>query len=471
MTPNPQPRSIAAISGALVVALMLAYASVFYPGAMGFDTAYQWWQARGGQTTNIHGLGITLLWHLSDALTHGPGFLFCLQLALFSIGIALIAAGLRVHWLWRVVLILTVILAPMSLVLFSSVTSDAMLVAVLTCSCGIILRVGNRSRYTWLVVVVALLFLAILLRKNALPAVFPLLIWMLFLRGRTLRGGSNSLRRSVVAAVVALVLMQLASYACERTVDRRVTIFAATALWDLTAISLATNQILLPPTTHAPGLTLDALRGAFVPYANTTLFASVQANMNQPFLDPGDPVNGQIARAWINAIVRHPAAYLAHRWRLTRLLLGSKNADWPRELSYFEGEYQYDGNPLVTPNTSRIHGWFMRQFDRLRSTSVFAAWPYVLVALVALGLAWRRRAEPLAQAALAVLSSGLLYALPLAVIAPSAELRYLGWTCVAALLGAALALAARHGEPVAGKEQPLITQPPSVNGVKSVLRS
>ena len=44
--------------------------------------------------------------------------------------------------------------------------------------------------------------------------------------------------------------------------------------------------------------------------------------------------------------------------------------------------------------------------------------------------------------ALAVLSSGLLYAAPLPWIAPAAELRYVGWTCLAALIGAALAFAA-----------------------------
>ena len=461
MKRSPQSRLTIAVVWGLVAVLTIAYAGVFYPGAMGFDTAYQWWQARGGQTTNIHGLGMTWLWHLSDALTHGPGFLFCLQLTLFSIGLALLAGGLRLHWLWRVVFIAAVILAPMSLALFSSVTSDAMLVAVLTCSCGIILRAGNRGRHVGLIVVIALLFLAILLRKNALPAIFPLLVWLLFLRAHAPGVGSNSVRRSVAGAIVALLLMQLGSYACARTVDRRVTIFAATALWDLSAISLATNQVLLPPATHAPGLTLDALRSAFVPYANTTLFASAQADMNQPFLDPGDPVNGQIARAWINAIIAHPAAYLAHRWRLTRLLIGPKPADWPRELSYFEGEYQYDGNPHIAPNTSRLHGWFMRQFDSLRSTGVFAAWPYVLVALAALVLAWRRRAEPLAQAALAIVSSGLLYALPLAVIAPSAELRYLGWTCLAALLGMTLALAARGGESLAGAGRRVLTQPPA----------
>jgi hypothetical protein len=423
----------------LAVVAALSYAVIFYPGAMGFDGAYQWWQARGGETSNIHGVAMTWLFRLGDRLTPGPGPLFLLQLALFWSGIALIAQTPRVRSGWRMLFMLAVLMTPVWFVLFSFVASDVMLMSVLTCATGILLQAGIRHRRAWLVLTLALLFLALVLRKNALPAVVPLLVYLILMASGDAPASRRSFMRAVIIAVPFVALMQLGNWGLERKVDRQTTLFPATALWDLAAISLDTNTVLLPPASHGDGLTLDDLRQSFVTYANTTIFATTHAGMRQPFLAPDDPLNAQIWRAWIKAIFDHPRAYLAHRWRVTLALFGSKRREWPRELLYFDGEYQYGENPPIEPNTSTPHAWLMQAFDAVRDTVVFAAWPYAVLALIALAVAWRRRGEQQAQAALAVICSGLLYALPLPLISPSAELRYLGWTCLSAVIGAALA--------------------------------
>lgn len=434
-------RLAAAAPWVLAAVGILFYVWAFYPGAMGFDTAYQWWQARGGETTNIHGLAMTWAWRLSDHLSSGPGFLFVLQLALFWTGLVLIAQSLRVSPLWRVVFLIAATAAPVGFVLFSSVVSDVMCMAVLTCALGILVRSGGGRLRIGLATAFLLLLVAIFLRKNALPAVFPLLVYIVLLWRRDTSASGKSLLRSIAIAVPIAMVMQASDWVLERTVDRQVTIFSATTLWDLAAMSLSANEILLPAASHGPGLTLDDLRQAFVPYANTTIFAQTHAGMRQPFFDPADPLNGEIRRAWIDAIRHHPRDYLAHRWRLSLALFGSKSGAWPHELVYFNGEYQYDGNPSVEPNTSDAHTWAMRTFEAMRDTVLLAAWPYLVLAFIACAVAWRRRGDRRAQAALAVLLSGLLYALPLPLVAPSAELRYLGWTCLSAILGAALALA------------------------------
>src|SRR5450432_51670 len=65
-------RLAAAAPWVLAAVGILFYVCAFYPGAIGFDTANQWWQARGGETTNIHGLAMTWAWRLSDHLSSGP---------------------------------------------------------------------------------------------------------------------------------------------------------------------------------------------------------------------------------------------------------------------------------------------------------------------------------------------------------------------------------------------------------------
>jgi hypothetical protein len=420
----------------------VAYAVVFYPGAMSFDSAYLWWQARGGESTNVYGVGMTWLWRVGNAVMPGPGALFVLQLLLFWSGLVLIAQRLSAPMPWRLVFMLVAAAAPVCFVLLSHVWSDTMLMAVLTCAIGIALRSREGCRLC-LWPVWALLLLAMTLRHNAAAAVFPLLIYTVHLRNANVdRGAGTFLRTASIALLVAL-LFQGASFLLDRTVDKRRATFAAIQLWDLAAVSLDVGTILLPPASHGAGLTLDDLRRAFVPYTNTILFEKTQAGMLGPhFFSPDDPLNDEIRRAWFGAIVAHPASYLEHRWRLTRALFGSKSHDWPRGLVYFDGEHQYDGNPPVTPNSSRAHAWFVGLFEAMRDSVLLSAWPYLCLAVVALAAAVVRRHRADMWPALAVPTSGLLYAAPLPFIAPAAELRYTGWTCLAALIGTALVLAA-----------------------------
>lgn len=429
------PLWIAAAVGAI------AYAIVFYPGAMSFDSAYQWWQARGGESTNIQGVGMTWLWRAGNALAPGPGAMFVLQLLLFWSGLALITQSLAASMPWRVLFMLVTAIVPVTFVLFSHVWSDVMLMAVLTFAVAAMLRGRERHRL-WFLPAWVLLFVAVTLRHNAVAAVFPLLIYMGYLQGAEAgRGAGRALRTTAVALLISMSFL-FATSALERTVDKPRTLFAATQLWDLAAISIASGEILLPSPTYGPGLTLDDLRQAFVPYANTPLFERTKAGMHGPYFAPENPLNDEIRRAWIGAILAHPGAYFSHRWALTRALFGRKSREWPRGLIYFDGIFQYLDNPPVTPNASSAHEWFLRMFDAMRDSLLLSAWPYVILSLIALVQAFRRRHEVDVRPAFAVLSSGLLYAAPLPLIAPAAELRYTGWTCLAAMIGAALVFAA-----------------------------
>ncbi|HVF35652.1 MAG TPA: hypothetical protein VND91_10060, partial [Candidatus Saccharimonadia bacterium] len=75
----------------------------------------------------------------------------------------------------------------------------------------------------------------------------------------------------------------------------------------------------------------------------------------------------------------------------------------------------------------------------LWATPVFAWIPYLLVGIAGLGFARRgARAVPAA-----LLASSVLYAAPLALIATSAEYRYVLWSVLAALLCAVASLGSR----------------------------
>ena len=445
MTVGPRPaKRPAALPLACALIGFTLYAWCFYPGAMSPDAAYAWSMARGGESNNIQGVGLVWLFRLTDPWLPGPaGPFVCLQ-ALFWVGLALIAAELPVRPVARVAAMLVAAAAPVCFVLLSHVWSDVALMAALTATVAALLRYRASARGGWLVAALFLLGWALTLRHNALPAVLPLFLYAAYLWNTRQNGHRRSARWRFAAVAASAAVLWLGSSALDRAVDHRVNALPSLALWDLAAISLETGSVLLPPGSYGPGLDLDDLRHAYTPYMNLSLFIGTHAGIKAPFLDPADPLNDVIAHAWFAAMREHPGAYLAHRWQLAKALFGTRRPEWPHEIVYVDAETAFGTNPPVTPNTTAAHALLVSLFEAARSTVLLAAWPYVLLAVVATMLAWRRRRNANAQAALAVLCSGLLYALPLPLIAPSAELRYLGWTCLAALLGAALAVTTRE---------------------------
>ena len=81
----------------------------------------------------------------------------------------------------------------------------------------------------------------------------------------------------------------------------------------------------------------------------------------------------------------------------------------------------------------------MRAAAWLCGTRVLAGWPYLLIGLIAAPAAWRRRGELAGVVALTALASAWLYLVPLIPLV-AAELRYLGWCCLASVIAAAVVL-------------------------------
>lgn len=199
------------------------------------------------------------------------------------------------------------------------------------------------------------------------------------------------------------------------------------AQFDLAAVSIATKRMRLPDFMIGPGLDVADLAQAFRPWANTPMLQNTRHGLRDPFT-PGFSAAELTAlrAAWVRAITEEPRAWLTHRWRLTRALFGTHAADWPVELIHVDAQVQYADNPPIARNGGTLHAALMRAAAALRTTPALAAWPYLLAGLLALPVAWRSRRTPPGRIALLLLASAWLYALPLALLAPSAELRYLG---------------------------------------------
>src|SRR5258708_10549534 len=68
--------------------------AAYYPGHMSFDSAYTWWQARVGESSDTQSAMLIHLWRVFDSIVPAPGLVFVLHLLLFWAGLLLFPLGL-----------------------------------------------------------------------------------------------------------------------------------------------------------------------------------------------------------------------------------------------------------------------------------------------------------------------------------------------------------------------------------------
>lgn len=429
----------------VAVAGLLSTTVILYPGQYVFDSAYQLWQARTGQFNTLSPVAMTALWSLLLEFGANPAALLCLNLAMFWTGLALCVGALSSTVLVRVVLLLAFGTAPLTLVEMAHVLTDAHMAAVLVLATGLAAWGLTKARRTPLLASLVLLLYAGAVRYNALAATLPLGAVIAI---ASTPGIARNLRAASFAAAALGVLSLAAGFALDRAVAaERMTVWPTIALWDLASVSVASDRLLLPAFTHGSGLTVNELRdtGAFDPTANTYLFQRTHSGMRDGLIEPysADQLR-EIGRAWLDAVLRHPVAYVRHRLLTFWLLVGPHRGS-VHGVPYFVGRARYGDNPPlpIAFDPGLQHGFYALA-AKLRPSWTFAALPYLLCSVLALVLAWARRNRPLARLAAAASGGALLYAASFLPLAPAAELRYLTWPIIAGPLALALALSPRE---------------------------
>src|SRR5688572_14627932 len=279
----------------------------YWPGQMSFDSAYAWWQARGGETSTLVPPAFVLAWRAGLLLVDGPGAMFALQLALFWSGLALLARALRGGTIATAALFALVGLAPVVLVLRGHVWTDVALFCALTFATGALASADAGGRRGWLVPALLALAWAGLLRHNALPAIVPLLAWAASL---ALRVPGAPVRKGVLALAL-LVLAIAGGRAIDASARRQIPVWPSLAQFDLAAISVASGTLHLPPFMHGPALDHADLAQAFRPWSNTPMLHGTRAGLRDPFEPPFEAAQLHALRtAWLDAIRQEPRAWL-----------------------------------------------------------------------------------------------------------------------------------------------------------------
>ncbi len=368
-------------------------------------------------------------------VTDSAAPLFIFHLALFWFGCALlIRTTLSAGTTAIAALILFGIVSPLWWTLANVWTDTAMLAGF---TAGVGLTLYARQRQSRVLHIIALLPLVYgsMVRLNGLAAALPLfLLWWVARSGGNFR---ITLRAVGVAISIGVASIGTGMFFDRTLSDERVRTWPVQVLHDLAAISLASNTMHIPAFARDPALTLDTLRSAYTPYV------AVPILLTTPSLRSGlagDAYSRDecwvLLKAWLGGIAAEPFAYVSHRAKMMHKLL--VYPDRTHSYAMASTSVGYKDNPhslALTYPAMRL----VESLDAMAWRFHFSALPYALL-LFALWLhaAMRARSSspmpPDVYVTCALLSaSALMHVLPLGVIAPASDARYVSWPIAAIL--------------------------------------
>jgi hypothetical protein len=145
-----------------------------------------------------------------------------------------------------------------------------------------------------------------------------------------------------------------------------------------------------------------------------------------------------ISRAWLEAILRHPIAYLQHRSAFMWNFLAADNLTmWTADVEHPTKNVFADRaafNALVAAN------------DVLKPTPFLRVGFWLLACIIVCCLSWKRSGPREAAFALAVCGSATIYVLSFYALGVASDFRYGYWAVLVAIAGGVVAASGERGE-------------------------
>ncbi len=404
-----------------------------YPGFMSYDSGVQLEQARGLQPmTNWHPPVMAVLWKLCDSIVAGPLLMLVIQSGALLVGIYLILRR-QLSDRGAALAAVLILLSPPVIPPMGVIWKDSQMAGFLMLAIALLARQTRAS----IVAGCVLVWLGSAQRHNAAAATLPIVV-LLFVW----KDGITGWKRYAIASGVWLAITISAAMANRLLADQNEDVFASLAMNDIAGVSCFQHGYTdADIRADAPGLPwqqdTDLIERTCKVYAPNATWLDL-AGDGGVFRYPTTPEeSAAVAAGWRNMIVKHPVAYLRHRFAVflaeLRITIRDNFYLWPSFTDSAERSkrLEHDG----------AHSWlqsaWMKVLVKLAFTPVYWAWIYFVLGLIVLWLCRRERV------ALTVVLSGVMCEAGLFIAAPAIDYRYSHWMVTCTIVAAVYYVAAR----------------------------
>lgn len=397
---------------------------------MSFDSINQYQQAVGDlAVNNYHPPIMVYVWRIGQAFI-GPGSMLVFHQLLYWSGIFLIAVCVSDRLWARILIIVLMGLLPPLWIHSATVWNDVGVTSSFLLAAGCIL-VLVKTGWTWPMYFAALaLTYGLLAKLHALFAAIPMFICLsdAFFSAGGLR--DKQLRQDWRRIVTLGMCMFASAFLAELLVNNldveRITKWTTVAVWDMAAVSLAEDKLLVPRSAmdfpdEAESESLAHLQETFEPYRNGTLVRSVS-------LLPTRGNAKELFNAWLSLPVHHTGNYLEHRARVFLGLMGTPYnvMNLPYQDQIYPNSY---GLALIHKDSWLFQNSFKLVRNSVR-TILYKPWFYLTLLLIAMLISLTKPGKLRTfdgRFTVYMGTSGLLYVLPLFILAPATDFRYNLW--------------------------------------------
>lgn len=431
---RPPSRLLMASVAALVAIGFGLTLLIFYPGIMTFDAKFVYEDIAKGTYGDWQSPVMVWLWGLIDPVAPGAASMFLLTATTYWLGFGILSLALASRGKASALLLPLLAMTPPALALAGIIWRDVLLATCWLLAAAVTFAVSEQRspvRLTGQALALALVVLGVLLRPNALLAAPVLAAYIIWVSRVTLL---RTVISYIPAAIVLFGIVQVVYYGMLDA--KRQHPLQTIMIFDLGGISHFAKQNQFPVDwSEAENEML--LNKCYQP----TLWDIYWR------LDPCDFVMRKVERekglfgtpaiskAWLQAMLRHPVAYLQHRSAFMWNFLAADNLTiWTADVEHPTRKVFADRaafNAMVSAD------------DLLKPTPLLRTGFWLLACIVVCCVGWRRSPPREAAFALGLCGSATVYVLCFYAVGVASDFRYGYWAVLAGMAGSVVVWSGR----------------------------
>ena len=425
-------RRFLTVSAAVLVAMGFGLTLlIFYPGVMTYDAKFVYEDIAKGTFGDWQSPVMVWLWGLIDPIAPGAASMFLLIAATYWLGFGILSLALASRGKAGALLLPLLAMTPPALALAGIIWRDVLFATCWLLAAAVAFAASEQRsqiRLTGQALALALVFLGMLLRPNALlaaPILTAYIVWLSRL----------SLRKTAIFYIPAVIglfgIVQLVYYGMLDA--KRQHPLQTIMIFDLGGIShfAKENQF---PVDWSESENAMLLNSCYQPTLWDIYWRLEPCDfvMRKVEREKGLFGTSAISRAWLQAILHHPVAYLQHRSAFMWNFLAADN------LTMWTADVEHPTQNVLADRAA-FNAMVSAQ-DMLKPTPFLRAGFWLLACILICGVSWRRSPPREAAFALGVCGSATVYVLSFYAVGVASDFRYAYWAVLASIAGVVVVL-------------------------------